>query len=419
MPSLARISATRGRGQRGNNKQVRSRHQEVLVQRTVVAASGSQRQKPLSVPPRQIGWLHDRQGTQVLVRPAPNASWRHVDTCWRSVLLKHRPNDQEAQVLSLGLPKFWDPQHDEESVADLEAQAAAGNIPHATVKHDGQLLIRAVYDGQVQWRSRNSMRVDDSLQEGLQQQLQQYPQLQDPQWMADHSLQFEYVSDRHRILVEYPANQLLLIGASDHKTLRPLPWSQVQQAAQSSGVPLPQTVALTGSTLQEWQQQVAIWDKEGTIGEGIVLRDSSGAPRLRLKTRTYQQQWQRRYDHPPAAIVCAWLRGNGQADWSKRLPSLNDDPTYRDECQQQLHTLQQQVTDEISMLQATADEHQSLTTKKFSQTVSSPLGNPQGPALLLLRAGKQQKAQEHLWSFYANRWAAQQDAQTVVAAPSV
>ena len=226
------------------------------------------RRREILVPGPKLGWEWKEQGTQMLVLPQAQAQWKQSSALWRSVLLRRR-----SEVLSTGLPKFWDPEDSPKNVELLENEALEGYQPSATIKYDGQLMIRSVHAETVHWRSRTHFTVDDSLRETLDSLIIQYPCLADPSFHPQLSLQFELCSSQNRIVIEHVSSRLIFIGASENQSLMPLPWSQIEDIAEEGKLFLAETRNLSGSTLKEWEDELATMEN---IGEGLVLRDSDG-----------------------------------------------------------------------------------------------------------------------------------------------
>lgn len=134
------------------------------------------------------GFEHRRQGRFTLVVPRSDARWDARNRIFRSLVY-----DRDGRVVSVGLPKFFEP-HEREADRLAAAEELARGEGWLTVKHGGVLVIRSVIRGRVVFRTRGSFDGEHHGRAIEQIAREHYPALCDPEWMAGHSVHMEYVS---------------------------------------------------------------------------------------------------------------------------------------------------------------------------------------------------------------------------------
>jgi hypothetical protein len=295
------------------------------------------------------------------------------------------------------------------------------------VKADGQLLIRSVYGERVLWRTRTNIILDEALQDALAPLLAAYPALADPAWESERSLQFELCLARQRIVVAYPHDRLILVGASSHANLEPRPWIEVTQIAASLGCEVARTLPLAGASVREWSAQVEEWARAGLVDEGVVLRDESGYPRLRLKSSVYERAFRLRYDYPPAALYRCWQKERGrkkatevEAAVFKNLAVAPEDVRCVRESLAAFATGEENVNARCQELQAVVGQARGQVSRsQFAKSVNASYDTPEGPALLSLWDGDEAAALVALGAHALNRLCERLSAASSIAASSI
>jgi hypothetical protein len=397
-------------GRRGNSLEI-----------TLVDARA--RTRVLVVPGPQLGWEWRERGQQLLVIPSAQARWEQSSTLWRSVLLRRQTSG--LTVLSVGLPKFWGPQENHASAQALEKEVAAGLRVHASAKADGQLLIRAVYENRVTWRTRSNITIDEAAERALAPLLAAHPLLSDSSWQDKNSLQFELCLARQRIVVAHPQDRLILVGASAHTSLLPLPWSQVSAIAEDSGCELAATLPLTGTTTRAWTRAVEEWARAHLLDEGVVIRDESGYPRLRLKSSAYERAFRLRYEYPPAAIYRSWQKEKNRKSGSEIAPAVLKALTVNPaDTTQVLASLQafenkdEQVLAQLQELKVIVEAARATSSRSAFAKTAAAYATPLGPVALKLWDGDEAGALTALSAHAINRLHEHLSALTIIAPAS-
>jgi len=216
--------------------------------------------------------IQEKDGLRLIV-PAHsaaigNAGWTPKNVWWRS-----RVETLDGQVVSQGFGKFFNvgqgPDDLRIAINDI-AQAIEHNDALATLKIDGSLLIRSVYNNKVYLRTRgsfgyshleNAFEIDTEF-------TKKYPKLFDVGFAKNHSLLFEWVSPFNTIVIKYPEPALYLIGAVDHRTMSYVRMSELTEIGQILNIPVTQFFPLTS---QGWADLYTDLEKNKDI-EGYVIR---------------------------------------------------------------------------------------------------------------------------------------------------
>lgn len=161
--------------------------------------------------------IKEKNGLTLIVPLRSKYVWTDEELWFRSVIL-----DADGSVVSVGFPKFFTfgerPDLDEKMVSDW-------SDAKIYVKLDGSLIIRSVYKGRVMFRTRGAFELPKVTQRGpLRDQVLQYvdmvcPELNDPEYMPDCSLLFEWTSSDHRIVLDYKNNALTPLASICHHDL--------------------------------------------------------------------------------------------------------------------------------------------------------------------------------------------------------
>lgn len=239
--------------------------------------------------PAGLGFELNRQGKRTLVTPFAEARWDKVSPWWRSLVYQ-----RGGEVVSTGLPKFWDWESKNTDQAYIQE-----NWDHMSFREklDGRLLIRSVYGSAVWWRTRTSFDADSYLPL-LRKLIEKDNPLWDPNYMKDSSLCFELLIPEERIVISHMEPDLFFITAVEHKTL--LVHSQeilekIQGETHIKRVPL---LVAKDSEPKEFVADVKEWQQR----EGVVIYDNDGFPLARIKSHDYKLRHALRYDYPPGML---------------------------------------------------------------------------------------------------------------------
>lgn len=241
--------------------------------------------------------VHEIEGDLRLVHPSRSKfAWADDELRFRSVLL-----DRAGNVVSTGWPKFFNQGESAEHDAAIAEELRSGRAV-ITHKHDGSLAIRSVLpDGRVLFRTRGSA---DGGEYGRRIEAvarRRYPSLLDPTFFPDGSLLFEYVAADNLIVVRYPEDDLIFLGAANHApTVRYLAFDDLRRLAHAHQLNLVETY--------DWAEAGAIdtvldlvrgWDR----AEGVVVRSADGQTLLKIKSAWYFAQHALRWHMTYESIV--------------------------------------------------------------------------------------------------------------------
>ena len=219
-----------------------------------------------------------------------SAAWPLSDRPFRSALL-----NEQGRVVSLGFPKFFNWGEDPLDTGILERALAEGKEVVWSEKMDGSLIIRSVVRGEVILRTRASF--DGGLYGKAARAIakKSYPELLDPAFSPDLSLLLEFVSPDFRVVLLYPKEDLFLVGAVCHETLKQLEWPELVRLGKEHGLhlveahSLPRDTKALFATVSEWKNR-----------EGIVAR--FGQTLVKLKGAEYLARHRLRFALTARAI---------------------------------------------------------------------------------------------------------------------
>lgn len=266
-----------------------------------ITRRGKRVRRPL---PRAVdGFRLREQGSLTLITPEGRADWREEWRIMRSLCI-----DRNGDIVSLGLPKFFDADRAPEDAADADADLAAGRA-EVTRKLDGRLLIRYCRRGAVQWRTRADFGAE-SVGVDLAALRAAHPALDDAESFATHSLLFEFRSPATRVILPVAAPSLTLIGAVDHADAFLEDRATLTEMATQLGVPLVEAIDPPRSLAA----LTARVEADALDYEGVVVRYDGGQRLVRVKSRAYHLAHRMRFTLHPSRIVSACERGRGQPE---------------------------------------------------------------------------------------------------------
>lgn len=230
---------------------------------------------------------HEKDGLRLII-PARsgavgNAPWTKETAKYRS-----RVETMDGTTVSQGFLKFFNistgPDSLRISVDDLLV-ACERKDAIATLKLDGSLLIRSVWNDEVMLRTRGSFGYEflDNADEMDDFRLR-YPKVFDPFLFEGYSLLFEWTSPRNVIVIKYPEPELTLVGAILH--IPKLPYCDMKQLefiADYLGVPCVKWFKLNKAGWEEIQRNL---ETDQTI-EGFVIRLNKEQDLVKVKCQPY------------------------------------------------------------------------------------------------------------------------------------
>jgi len=136
--------------------------------------------------------------------------WKNYKNRWfRSLHL-----DENNHIVSLGLQKFMNLEKgsNEFKITKKDIIDNLENDLIATLKIDGSLLIRYVFNNKVCWRTRGSLSVGLDNKNEIDVLCRKNPKLLDPDLYKNQSLIFEWTSPENKIVIDYKEPKITLIS---------------------------------------------------------------------------------------------------------------------------------------------------------------------------------------------------------------
>lgn len=212
-------------------------------------------------------------------------TWRDDEVHLRSLVLR------DGRVISSGFPKFFN--YGEKAHYDrVIAEAVANGEAFITEKLDGTLIIRDVWNRQVNFRTRDQFDLGPFEERVMRLVREKYPLLLDPAMGKTESLLFEYVGPENHNILRYEEPALYGLGYMLLGEWPPRP--VIEQAGLLAlckvfRVSLPE-IYLDSGSLDDLRERVRAWsDREGVVvrGPGTLLKVKSAAY-LRLHAIKHQ-----------------------------------------------------------------------------------------------------------------------------------
>lgn len=213
--------------------------------------------------------IREQDGLRLII-PSHNAGVANAPWTRDTVLYRSRVETLDGTAVSQGFAKFFNIGQgplDLQVTAQDVADACKEGTAVATLKLDGSLLIRSVYEGKVFLRTRGSFSYEH-LDNAAEMQLfrEKYPLVFDPDWFENGvSLLFEWTSPQNVIVLKYPEPELTLVGGVDHKTLQYLRILSLRSVAELLQVPLVKHFRLTPEGWDDLQRTLDTKDIEGYV----------------------------------------------------------------------------------------------------------------------------------------------------------
>lgn len=303
-----------GRGLRGRTSHAARAGTHLPVVDTVLS---------FSLPEQERGFSHFQLDDLVLVIPRMGAKfaaadWPPEERPYRSLIL----DTTSEQAVSAGFPKFGNYGEFADDTAALEAALAGEEEVWFTAKMDGSLAIRSVIAGEVVFRTRGTF---DGGPHGPAMRAvaaARYPLLLDPQFEPERSLLFEFVSPDFWIVLPYPEDDLILLGAIEHASLRQADLPELKELATVNGLHLIETYTLPReptellATINAWRGK-----------EGIVARCASGQVLVKIKAAQYLQLHRLRFGLTARVVreICLEIDIQQESDFERYLAEQGGD----------------------------------------------------------------------------------------------
>jgi hypothetical protein len=255
-------------------------------------------------------------------------------------------------LVSVGLPKFRSPEHEQDILAWAESEGAC---PKVYEKLDGSLIIRSVHKGKVLWRTRGAFDLG-GFGNRIERWLDANPAgelLRDPKWMSDASLWMEWLDPIQRVVVRHLKPDLILIGGVRHDNMVELTDSEINQIVQDLNWQRPREIDYPeGIPVDE----LSSWVDDSLRGrEGIVLVFERG--RIRIKTRQYWLLHHQRFTYNPTVILNAYLKTQGG---SKKGKARKRKGSAYERVAQRLHLSPTAAPELVAWVQRCLEEIQDL-----------------------------------------------------------
>lgn len=242
---------------------------------------------------------------------AASKGWTRDNLWYRS-----RVETPSGRTISQGFGKFFNLGQKFESglgfsIDEIVQHIRDGNEVIATLKHDGSLLIRSVYNGQVFLRTRGSFQYTfhDLAESEVEEFKSRYPKLADPTWHPDKSLLFEWVSPNAQVVIKYPSPEIHLIGGVSHghghvTHLSYLKMHELADIAREANFNL--VDYFTISSISDWYNFYHEVLNHKEI-EGYVLRLNDQKDLVKIKSTLYLAKHSLKFELSYKKMVDMWL----------------------------------------------------------------------------------------------------------------
>jgi hypothetical protein len=252
-------------------------------------------------------FIQERDGLRLIT---PKASAVYADQVWTLENLHYRSRLEtlEGETVSQGFKKFMNlgqgPEGLRVDAADVVSACILGDAV-ATIKLDGSLIVRSVYQGRVLLRTRGAFgyQHQENAHE-IETCVRRYPRILDPTYLPDTSLLFEWLSPANIIILKYDRSELFLVGGVRHPDLRYVRLTELQEVATYLGVPLVEFFLLDHKGWEELYDSLAA----DTEKEGYVIRLHDEQTLVKVKCAPYLAKHAFKYSMSTAKIVDMWLQ---------------------------------------------------------------------------------------------------------------
>ncbi|MBI3301083.1 MAG: hypothetical protein HYZ72_03255 [Deltaproteobacteria bacterium] len=251
--------------------------------------------------------IQEREGLRLIV---PKKSSALADSIWTPENIRYRSRVETlaGETVSQGFKKFMNlrqgPEELRVDTADIIRACLTGDAV-ATVKIDGSLIVRSVYQGRVLLRTRGAFGYEHQENASeVETCTRRYPRLLDPTYLPEYSLLLEWVSPTNVIILKYAQPDLFLVGAIFHRDLRYLRLSDLQAIATDLGVPLVEFFRLDPDGWASLYKSLAA----DTEREGYVMRIHGEQTLVKVKCAPYLAKHAFKYGMSAGKLVDLWLQ---------------------------------------------------------------------------------------------------------------
>jgi hypothetical protein len=251
--------------------------------------------------------IQEREGLRLITPKKSSALADHVWTP-ENTHYRSRLETVAGEIVSQGFKKFMNlgqgPEGLRVDAVDVIAACLSGDAV-ATVKMDGSLLVRSVYQGRVLLRTRGSFGYEH--QENAAEVAEctaRYPRLLDPTYLPEFSLLLEWVSPTNVIIMKYTQPDLILVGGIAHQDLHYLRLGDLQAIAADLGVPLVEFFRLDQGGWTSLYESLA----KDTEREGYVVRLHDEQILVKVKCAPYLTKHAFKYSMSAGKLVDMWLQ---------------------------------------------------------------------------------------------------------------
>ena len=252
-------------------------------------------------------FIQERDGLRLIT---PKAATVFADNVWtpENIHYRSRLETPTGETVSQGFKKFMNlgqgPDGLRIDAADVVNACVRGDAV-ATVKLDGSLLVRSVYQGRVLLRTRGafSYQHQDNAHE-IDECTRRYPQLLDPTYLPDTSLLFEWVSPSNVIILKYAHTDLFLVGGVRHHELRYLRMAELQEIATHTGIQLVEFFLLNENGWTDLYATLA----SDTEKEGYVIRLHDEQTLVKVKCVPYIAKHAFKYRMSTNRLIDLWFQ---------------------------------------------------------------------------------------------------------------
>lgn len=253
-----------------------------------------------------------------------NYAWT-TDNLW----LRSRVETLDGKTVSQGFGKFFNmgmgPNFLQCSLQDI-VTAITHNDAWGSIKLDGSLLIRSVYNGQVMLRTRGSFGYDhlDNGWEVDQIFKVKYPMLFEYRNLLDDSILLEWTTPNNTIVMPYKEPELTIVGGVNHSTMRYLTFSELEVVSDILGIPLVRHWRLDSVGLSEL---MATLTTDQRI-EGYVIRINHEQTLVKVKCDSYLARHRLKSNLTTDTLADIWFT-QGCPSYTKFVQNMTE--TYDEE----------------------------------------------------------------------------------------
>lgn len=240
----------------------------------------------------------------------PKSSAAFDDQIWNpgNLQFRSRVETLDGETVSQGFKKFMNlgqgPDGVKVDTAAVVAACARGDAV-ATLKIDGSLIVRSVYQGRIILRTRGSFGYEhqDNAFE-IEKCVQRYPRLLDPSYRPDISLLLEWVSPTNVIIFKYDEAELILVSSIRHDDFQYLQLHELQTIVADLGMALVEFFRLDQNGWADLYASLAT----DTDKEGYVIRINHEQDLVKVKCAPYLAKHAFKYNMSAGKLVDMWLQ---------------------------------------------------------------------------------------------------------------